>query len=321
MQTEKSVKRKISFKRKAMLGTLALLVFVLVVNATMLTFYGRVETTVTVEQTVLFDGEACNVVEEAVEMTTGTCTVSYHWMENPGIDPVLVDVTTTADFIDGIDVSVFVFPEKQQIRLENKNESSWEAIEDGRYADITFNSYGCEFSCAVEAFGLEPLTEYTLIYYADQQDRFVYWGGGDPLVQIGTFVTDEFGDETTAFVVSVDNLPVADDWNRGNDADYTLTPDFYDHAKGAKFWIVPSSEIVSDVLTDWNPDDYLFETELGVFYYCQHPFMCSDFFWPDTRSFEIGAGELVHIFICTYADALLEEGEYFIVTEFVPGTA
>jgi hypothetical protein len=46
--------------------------------------------------------------------------------------------------------------------------------------------------------------------------------------------------------------------------DYSGAPDYYEHAHGAKIWLVPSTDYSAEAkkMIAWNPSAYLFETDL-----------------------------------------------------------
>src|SRR3989344_9607036 len=72
------------------------------------------------------------------------------------------------------------------LQLENKD-TNWDPVlNDNVDASVNFNDAGPTFDYTLNARGLEPNTEYSLIYYADKPDRFVDWGGDNPGALIGT---------------------------------------------------------------------------------------------------------------------------------------
>ena len=147
--------------------------------------------------------------------------------------------------------------------LENKDSSTWQPIADGTWGEFGYNLAGDEFEFAINVYGLEPETEYSLIYYADTEDRYVDWGGDNPGALIATMTTDENGNKCISGSIDLGmNLPHPDDAN-GYFYNYTLAPDGYPNATGAKIWLVPSSDYNgTDTVTNWNPDAFLFETDL-----------------------------------------------------------
>lgn len=160
--------------------------------------------------------------------------------------------------------------------LDNKvpsGDAVWPVINnDGTYGILSYNKSAAEFECSFEALGLESLTEYALIYYADKPDRFVDWGGDNPGALIALFTTESDG-SILATTVSTDlsmNLPSIDDANI-SEYDYSKsiedggTGDMYANAHGAKIWLVPADcweDGAEDKVTVWAPTRFLFETDL-----------------------------------------------------------
>lgn len=149
--------------------------------------------------------------------------------------------------------------------LVPKNSADWSIVVDKAVGCLVYEATGPEFAYCFSATGLEVDTDYSLIYYADTENRFVDWGGDNPGAVIATFVADTNGDIATASG-SVElnmSLPAPEDAN-GYHYDYTAEPDGYAHPFGAKIWLVPT-----DCLTDgnlpvvvWSPNRFLFETDL-----------------------------------------------------------
>lgn len=149
-----------------------------------------------------------------------------------------------------------------KLTLENKNPDSWAVIKDDIRGMLRYSTEGEKFSYDFKGFGLEDI-EYSLIYYADTEDRFNVWGGNNPgaLIVSGTAVDGEL-----MLSGSIDlgmSLPHPDDAN-GYFYDYTQPPDSYDHATGAKIWLVPSADYdtAQKKVINWNPTAFLFETDL-----------------------------------------------------------
>jgi hypothetical protein len=151
------------------------------------------------------------------------------------------------------------------LRLENKNPTTWAIIGgDGIYADLTFGTVSPTFEGTLTTYGLGGSTEYALIYKPDTADRFTTWTG------VGGKVIAIWSGNAAGLVIDKDlemNLPNTGDWNINPSPDYCLNHngfDSYVHCKGAKLWIVPTSDLTSKdlPLTAWNPSSYLFETDL-----------------------------------------------------------
>jgi hypothetical protein len=187
-----------------------------------------------------------------------------------------------------------------ELILENKDpDSDWAIIdEDGDevygnedeqdvYGVLHYSTEGEVFCYDFQGFNLDLLDpdgdgNWSLIYYADYEDRFNEWGGDNPgaLIASGTAV-----DGTLTLVGSINlredltedlgmDLPHPDDansyyWNYADDTDPNYTGDGYDTAYGAKIWLVPSDYYDPDPdafkVTDWMPASFLFETDLITF--------------------------------------------------------
>lgn len=157
--------------------------------------------------------------------------------------------------------------------LENKD-TSWDVIDEtGGTPEIqgflTYKTASDNFDFTLDYYGLAAATSYSLIYYADKQDRFDDWGG-DPLGKvIKTFTSDGdgIGTETGNVELGMD-LPHYDDWNGSGAANYCDDAngfDDYNTCRGAKIWLVLTNDLTSGPnipLVSWNPVSYLFETDL-----------------------------------------------------------
>lgn len=152
--------------------------------------------------------------------------------------------------------------------LENKDDN-WAVIPDDNIgAQFGYNGSGATFDFGLIAEGLAVNTDYSLIYYADTEDRYVDWGG-KVADSVGTVIKTGTSDSTGALVMSGTeelgmDLPCLPDAN-AYFYDYTQTPDGYNDATGAKVWLVPSSVLMDSALpvATWSPDDtWLFETQL-----------------------------------------------------------
>lgn len=149
------------------------------------------------------------------------------------------------------------------LTLENKD-ADWQVLSDSTGGTLTYYSSGSEFLFKLEATGLEESTEYNLIYYADLPDRFVDWGGDNPGALIATISTGSGGKIPLTSWISVElnkDLPSCPDANIC-EHDYTLPPDNYTNAHGAKIWLVPSDCCTGPEVTTWAPSRFLFETDL-----------------------------------------------------------
>jgi len=196
------------------------------------------------------------------------------------------------------------------LELTKKDINSWDPI-GGATGNLVYKLVGSEFEYEFEAAGLFAGTSYSLIYYADKQDRFVDWGGNNPGALIATFETDDSGDISEEGSKNLAmNLPHSSDWNGSAEANY-CEEDNYNLCRGAKIWLVPSSDYsVSEKKVSWgSPEDYLFETDLIAY----------DDFDPGVgeEALYLGKGTL-NFFVKNVLDIALAPGEYKVKTEVQP---
>jgi len=150
--------------------------------------------------------------------------------------------------------------------LENKDYTTWGILdEDNIGGTLGYNTSGPTFDWGLEATVLTDGT-YALIYYADfTGDRFGDWGGNNPGAVISNTIEATGGIISTSGSIDLSmDLPCPPDANQF-EISYSGFPDFYDHAHGAKIWLVPVSALSGGSLpvTAWPPDDnWLFETDL-----------------------------------------------------------
>ncbi len=131
----------------------------------------------------------------------------------------------------------------------------WVIVPGGMWACLSYVSFGDEFRYSIDAYGLEPDTEYSLIYYADP------YPGDNPGCLIGELDTDPDGEIHDDYELDLGmSLPCESDANITGD--YSGDPDYYAHARGAKLWLVPSDCYNEPGVTTWAPERFLFETDL-----------------------------------------------------------
>lgn len=129
--------------------------------------------------------------------------------------------------------------------LYEKNSSDWSFVEDGAWGKMKYNTKGTTFDFVFNGHGLEPETNYTLIYYADP------WPG-DNGVDIVSGASNVNGNLHLKGSADIGDIPVAVDENS---------------ADGAKIWLVLSEDYDTDEtkMIGWNPGEYLFEHHLITF--------------------------------------------------------
>ena len=159
-----------------------------------------------------------------------------------------------------------VYPGTRTLILDNKNPQGWQRITDVVLGTLTYKTADDDFEFTLNYTGLTVGTSYSLIYYADQQNRFVNWGGDTIGEVIYAFIpTNSDGTTGLQNVNLGKDLPDPADWNGSGAANYCATPDNYNTCRGAKIWLVPTSNLTGGTslpLNAWNPSTYLFETDL-----------------------------------------------------------
>ena len=243
-------------KKILLFGILPVLVLSLVAAGAI--FYNMFLVTVYVNQPITVTGD----LTQSVPCDAGdTCTGEQAIMvTNTGDKDEVVIVTDNSG--DNIDVSYV-----GKLLLENKD-SEWNLmIEDNIKADLVYSVVGEKFGYELKATGLVSYTSYSLIYYADKPERFVDWGGNNPGAMIVTATSDDAGNLVVEGSVDLDmNLPSPNDANI-DQYDYSVAPDNYDYAHGAKIWLVKTSDLPTTYPSEnawafWSASGILFETEL-----------------------------------------------------------
>jgi len=127
--------------------------------------------------------------------------------------------------------------------LYEKDNADWTIVEDGAWGKMKYNLAGPEFDFVFNGHGLEPGSDYTLIYYPDP------WPGSG-LICLGSGVVDDEGNVHIAASVDTGDLPIAGDTN-----------------DGAKIWLALTSDVDCEnaAMIGWNPTEYLFEYDLITF--------------------------------------------------------
>ena len=254
--------------RKIALVLMVAVVTIASVSASWLSFYGTITTTVEV-------GESVEVQGELEHVFTGVDVGEYVFVKNKLINyadvgkPVTASTTVIEGDVSAVDWEYFLLPGSITLELDNKN-TEWYPILDDYSVNLTFNPCCPEFTFTLTGTVMEADTDYVLIYYADQEDKFVNWGG-NPALALATVTSDSTGFIDVSGSVDLNgHLPFSDDWNIGDDADYTEVPDSYLHGKGAKIWLVPSDtyDVGTEKVVVWEPDRMLFETDLVYYMDC-----------------------------------------------------
>jgi len=198
------------------------------------------------------------------------------------------------------------------VQLAAKDPSNWQ-INGGGSGVLTYELAASTFNYEFEASGLTPNKSYSLIYYADKQDRFEDWGGDNPGALIATAQTNDEGKISIEGSTNLGmDLPHKNDWNGTSEANYCDVAngfDDYDLCRGAKVWLVPSNRYdePSKSVVGWNPGEYLFETDLITY----------DDTDIDGVALYLGTGKL-NFFVKNELDIALEPGNYVVKTKVEP---
>jgi len=135
-------------------------------------------------------------------------------------------------------------PNKTTLLLENKD-SNWDRITgDGRYGILTYETENDTFDYDLSVRGLNPNTEYALVYAPDPWPQAV----DSATTEIATFTTDANG-----------NKDISDSMNLGYNIPH---PNEDNYPDGGKIWVVLKTDHDGTEMTAWNPDEYLFEYNL-----------------------------------------------------------
>jgi signal peptidase len=137
-----------------------------------------------------------------------------------------------------------------EVLLENKIPlGNWPVIEDNTYGKLIYTPSGPLFNFDFAGYGLKANTEYCLIYFADP------WPGNNPGAFLGSGSTNSEGE------VSISN-----DLNLGFNIP---NPSDQNYPNWSKIWLVKCSSYDQNarMLKDWNPNDWLFETNLFKYTY------------------------------------------------------
>lgn len=206
-----------------------------IVSAGLINYYGTVETTISVNQPIEVNGEVGGVSTDELSCDAGeTCSGSEFVISNNGDDERTVGVENNATENE---VAVSYMGEL----VLTQKDAEWQPTDEKM--TITYTVVGDSF----EVSGVEE--GYTVIYY---KDAVVGIDGRLDNPQPAIAITGDMG-----------NLPQVDDANADTEADYCNNDvDNYDSCRGAKLWVVPTSDVNDGVLTWANMANYYYETNL-----------------------------------------------------------
>ena len=252
-------------KKKLLMFGLPLLAVVLV-SATLLTYFGVITGLVTVSQGLLVDGEQIpnsGDIEDNYDGFTSlenSIFVSAHELDNQAdVDAILelVDAcsaTGSSDGCDDIDTKYYETNLRKGTLELSKKDGSWDPIPGAdEKVTVTYSTdSNGKLIVSYAAVGSNDITNYILVYYKDE----VFTDDGTRLLT-----------PAKAYQLSTSNpnkaIPYSDDGNTRIDADY-CSYDGYDHCKGAKLWLIPLSDLNPDGTLEWTNwrNDYYFETDM-----------------------------------------------------------
>jgi len=134
---------------------------------------------------------------------------------------------------------------KDSLVLVQKDMLTWGPLAGGAEGQFKFKMGKKNLDVKIKASGLQPLTNYSLIYFLDP------WPS-QGLVCLCNAKTDGGGNLRAKAKANVDVLPIP------SDANYPC---------GAKIWLVLTADVdcENQVMTAWNPESYLFQTQLVQF--------------------------------------------------------
>jgi len=318
---------KISKIGRRGLAVLIAVMFIGVAGAALLDYYGSIKTTATIEQSIVIsDGTNWNDHTKPIEREFNGIAGDIHtfkvWIKNQAHIEGEVAIEETINWqeppIDGITANHYIFGDTQTISLRHKTvvwgSAPWVIIEDGVFADVTFDTCGTDFDYTINYEGLDANMDYSLIYYADVDPR---WEGTGIVTILGTFTTDT-GDGTTSGTSTISTMPTTDDYNS-----YTRIEDDYEHRYGAKLWIIPSVATDGEKIINWYSQGgnhpFLWETDLALYIDCDETEPpCLEYVYPlfDTTTLQ-PRSEYCWITCYNFGIALVP-GEYIFRTKLVP---
>jgi len=263
-----------------------------IVGAALLTTYVTMIGTATVEQSVAF-GNGETTKDYSFSATAGNEFEQCYNLENRSNTTAPITFST-ATSPDGVGVTTTYW---SSVELSSKD-ANWN-VTSAMKATLTYELISSAFNYELEATGLTPSTDYSLIYYADKPNRFVEWGGNNPGALIVATTSDSNGEISITGSASVIDLPSLNDANI-DEYDYCVE-DGYDLCHGAKVWLVPSVDYASP-MTAWNPTTYLFETDLIAY---------------GQTALNLGTGKL-NFCAKTVLDVALIPGTYTVTTQINP---
>ena len=217
-------------KKYLMFGMMGLFVMALV-SAGSISYYGSIEQDIDIESPIVLEGNnPLEIVGFSGEQKIGD---TFAIKNNA---PFEVETLISNDAPDGVEVEYV-----GTLELTKKDTTSWEATDEKLEITYTVVGDSLEFSGVTEG--------YTLVYY---KDAVIGLEGRVSNPQPVIIVSSDMG-----------NLPQQDDANADLSSDYCNNDvDNYESCRGAKLWVVPSTDIVDGDFNWANMADYYYETNL-----------------------------------------------------------
>jgi len=220
-------------------GLIGLFSLMLVTGA-ILSYYGQIQQDIEVKSPIIVSPDTSVIIDDIWAGIGGVREGKLITIENIADFGIDVEISNDANEEVGINVSYEGALELTK-KIVDFNLDVWEVLEDK--VQIEYTIVGNKFSA--EVVEGEEITDYVLIYYADNLDRF----------------------NNVAKAISIDtineNLPYFDDENaEGGDYNYCDTEEYLT-CHGAKIWYVPSEAIDGDGNIAWDrASDFYFESSL-----------------------------------------------------------
>ena len=250
---KRNMKKKFN-KKLLTFGLLGIFALALVTGA-LLTYYGKIQQTVTVEQGLSIDGNAWDVpiVEDrATTSIENAVFLSVHYLDNDASIDAEVGMVTEcvgAGSCNEVEVKHFATNLRSgTLELSLKN-ADWLQVPDEVNIVVTYNTNVATGITRIVTIDALP-SEFTLIYYADEE-----------FAEDGTRLTTP-GQAYELDVGSI--IPISSaDGNLKDDANYCAAPDNYEHCRGIKLWAI--NDAIVDNRISWSGDwqsTYYFETDM-----------------------------------------------------------
>ena len=293
-------------KKKSLAILIGLLVAIGLVSAGVIQYYGKIRQDVIVnpavvlskEDTICGNSEGEDPCIETENPITGGMPVTsdiYTLTSHTAVD-VDIDLETAIDPDDaGITIEYYTTNTLEgtlegTLELTKKDTTTWEPSTNPEdKIEIIYTIIGDTFEFSGVPDG------YTLIYY---KDKVVGLEGRLANQQPAITVTSD-----------IESLPQDNDANNDELANYCGDPDFYKHCKGAKLWVVLTSDINNGTLTWGNWDNFYFETDLIT--YTKETYYIPEVL--DTDEITISAGETLDFYVKT-TFGVANTGTYTITT-------